>query len=266
MKLEGKLKELQNVELEKPNSVFSMYLNTDPADPEGQGSQWRIQLKNGLNSFENYLERSDDKEELKNFRKVRKQVDDYVNHNHMKFQKSVILFASPDQSVWFAESLQMRVRTEFFWQESPVTDQLYQLKSMFPKLGIILVQQSQVKVIEAELGSILNTEHYELDIDTEDWRQHAGPRPHSDTGKGGKNLQTDHFDERFKANQKRWYKSIAPKLDKLAKDHGWMRIYIAGDKDEAKDIAHYMNKPIDKLENRNILEHDELKVIEQVVA
>ncbi|WP_318036126.1 hypothetical protein [Halobacillus salinarum] len=31
------IKQLESVHLEKPNRVFSMYLNTDPSDPEQQG-------------------------------------------------------------------------------------------------------------------------------------------------------------------------------------------------------------------------------------
>ncbi|MDL4839914.1 VLRF1 family aeRF1-type release factor [Aquibacillus rhizosphaerae] len=267
MELEQKLKELQNIKLEKPNSVLSMYLNTNPADTEGKDGQWKIQLKNGLNSFENYLESSEDKQELKNFKKVREKIETYINEHHLDLKKSIVIFASPDESIWFVENLQMDVKTEFYWQESPVMDQLYQLKTQFPKLGIILVQKNQVKVIEAELGTVLDTTHYELDLDTEDWRQYEGPhKADVSMGKGGKNLQTDQFDERFKENQKRWYKSLAPKMDKLAKDHNWNRIYLAGDKEEAKDISNYMNKQIDKIDNRNILEQKEEKVIESIVA
>ncbi|MRH44684.1 hypothetical protein GH741_18720 [Aquibacillus halophilus] len=267
MKLESKLKDLQNVKLEKPNRVLSMYLNTDPSDPDQQGGEWKIQLKNGLNSFENYLEQSGDKEELNYFKKVREKVERYVYDNKLNLQKSIVLFASPDESVWFAEKLQMGVKTEFYWQDTPVTGQLYQMQTIFPKVGIVLVQQSNVKVIEAELGAVLETKHYKLDIDTEDWRQFAGP-PKIDAASGmaGKNIQQDNFDDRFRANQKRWYKDLAPKMDKLAKDHQWNRIYIVGEKEEAKDIEHYMNKKVFEVKGLNILDHEESKVIKKVVA
>ncbi|WP_226035966.1 VLRF1 family aeRF1-type release factor [Aquibacillus saliphilus] len=267
MKLEKKLKDLQSVQLNKPNRVLTMYLNTDPSDPDQQGGEWKIQLKNGLNSFENYLEESGDKEELKYFKNVRTKVEDFVYENKLDLQKSIVLFASPDESVWFAEKLQMNVKTEFHWQDSPVTDQLYQMHTNFPKTGIILVQQSQVKIIEAELGAVLETKHYQLDLDTEDWRQFAGPDKAGATmGKGGKNLQQDHFDNRFRANQKRWYKNLAPNLDKLAKDHQWERIYIVGEKEEARDIEQHMNKDVYEIQGMNILDREESKVIEKVVA
>ncbi|GGM35953.1 hypothetical protein GCM10011351_22460 [Paraliobacillus quinghaiensis] len=267
MQLEENRKDLQKLRLEKPESVLTMYLNTDPSDPDQQGGEWKIQLKNSLSSFENYLKQSDEKEELKKFKKVREKVENFMKENQKNLKKSVIIFASSDESIWFAEILQMRVETIVYWQETPVLEQLDKLYEAFPKVGIVLVQQNQVKTIEAELGAILETKHYELDIDTEDWRQFAGP-PSAEAGIGrsGKKVQTDQFDKRFEANQKRWYKSLAPSLDKLAKDHQWQKIYLAGEKGEADDLASYMQKEIDSISHQNILEHDEHEVIEKVIG
>ncbi|WP_077624909.1 VLRF1 family aeRF1-type release factor [Sediminibacillus massiliensis] len=265
--IDRQLKELDNIELEKPNRVFSMYLNTDPSDPEQQGGEWKIHLKNGLKNFESYLQESKDKEEFDNFLKVKDKVENFVRDNEQALRKGIVLFASADNSVWFAERIQMRVENQFFWEASPQTDQLKELETQFPKLGIILVQQNQVKVIEAEMGEILETKHYELDLDTEDWKEITTPQktPVS-MGKGGKNLGQDNFSARLNENQKRWYKSIAPKLDKLAKGNSWNRIYLVGEKEEAKDMEEYMNKDIYKVEGKNMLEHEESKVIEKIVA
>ncbi|SDK06800.1 VLRF1 family aeRF1-type release factor [Sediminibacillus albus] len=267
MEYDKQLQQLENVHLAKPDRVFSMYLNTDPSDPDQQGGEWKIHLKNGLNRFESYLKESGDKAELENFQQVREKVERFVQGNEQAFKKSIVLFASADESVWFAERIQMRVETEFHWEDTPVTDQLNQLKHDFPKSGIILVQQNQVKVIEAELGAILETKHFELDLDTEDWREYTSEqkRPMS-MGKGGKDPSRDTFNARVNANQQRWYKGLAPKLDKLAKDNEWDRIYLVGEKEEAKDMETYMNKDIYKVEGKNMLDHEEAKVIEKIVA
>ncbi|WP_079710896.1 VLRF1 family aeRF1-type release factor [Paraliobacillus ryukyuensis] len=267
MQLKQQWNKLKNLKLEKPNSVLTMYLNTDPADPDQQGGEWKIHLKNGLNRFENYLTKDEDKDELHNFQKIRKQVESFFQENQKDLKKGVILFASSDESVWIADIVQVPVETNFYWQETPVIDQLEQIYRDFPRLGIVLVQQNQVKTIEAELGFVEETKLFELDLDTEDWRQHEGPH-HADAsmGKGGKNTQTDQFDKRFRENQKRWYKRLAPTLDKKAKDQQWEKIYVAGEEHEANDLASYMQKNIDQVIHQNILDQEEHHVLEKIIG
>lgn len=262
MQMDKQRKELEALQVEKPDSILTMYLNTDPSDPEQSGGEWKIQLKNSMNSFENYLKQSNDKKELEKFKSVRKQVEGFMFENQKNLKKSVIIFASSNQSMWFAEILQLRVETTFYWQQTPVLDQLNSLYQKYPKLGIVLTQQKQVKIIEAELGKVVNTKLFELDLDTEDWRQFAGPRANT----GGKNLQTDQFDKRVEANQKRWFKNLAPTLDKVAKHNNWKRVYLAGEKQEALDLAGYMQKEIDNILYQNILEHEESSVLEKVLT
>lgn len=42
-------------------------------------------------------------------------------------------------------------------------------------------------------------------------------------------MQIDNFEARYVANQRRWYKAIAQRLDKLAKDQGWEGIFVIGE-------------------------------------
>ncbi|WP_079526984.1 VLRF1 family aeRF1-type release factor [Halobacillus hunanensis] len=268
MNLDDKIKKLENVHLEKPHRVFTMYLNTDPSDPDQQGGEWRIHLKNGLNNFEAYLQEEGDSEEKRNFEAVKEKVNHYIQENEQHFAKSVVLFATADDSVWFAERLQMPVTSEFYWEESPVLDQLKEMQETFPKTGVVLTQKNQIKLIDAELGSLNDTQLFELDLNTEDWRQHQGPH-HADAsmGSGGaKSSKQDEFQERFEANRYRWYKSVAPIIDKQAKQYGWEHIYLVGDKKETEDLQENMNKQIRKVINKNLLDHEEMHVLEEVVS
>lgn len=265
MQINKQWNKLQAMQLTKPNSVLTMYLNTDPADPEQQGGEWKIHLKNGLNSFENYLK--EDKEELKKFQSVREKIDEFINENQKNLKKGVVIIAGSDDSFWLAEILQVSVETNFYWQETPVIEQLEEIYNQYPKSGIVLVQQNQVKTIETELGEVGETKHFELDIDTEDWRQYAGPhRADASMGKGGRNAQIDQFKKRFEENRKRWYKSLAPTLDKQAKDNQWQKIYISGEQEEANDLAEYMQKEIEAVMHQNILDREEHYVIEKIIG
>ncbi|WP_318036127.1 VLRF1 family aeRF1-type release factor [Halobacillus salinarum] len=161
----------------------------------------------------------------------------------------------------------MPVKTEFFWEETPALNQLKEIYNEFPKTGIILTQKEQIKLIDAELGTLNDTRLFELDLDTQSWRLHQGPhaaQPSMGSG-GAKSSKKDEFKERFEANRYRWYKSVAPKLDKLAKEYGWERIYLVGDKEELKDLQDNMNKEADEMINKNLLDHEEMHVIDEVI-
>ena len=266
MDLHKKLKELDNVKRDGASKVFTMYLNTDPSDPEQQGGEWKIHFKNGLRNFEQYLKEDDNKEEWENFQAVKDKVERFIRGNEQEFRRGVVIIATADEEVWFADRVQMRLKTEFYWQETPVLDQLQELQDKYPKSGIILVQQNQIKIIDSYLNEIQNTASYELDIDTDDWREKLGPRKGNSSpfGPGRTNLQKDNFEARFEANQQRWYKKIAPKLDKRAKDNNWEKIFVVGEADSSKELEGQMNKPVDNLIQKNMLDHEESKVLEEV--
>ncbi|MCA0971720.1 VLRF1 family aeRF1-type release factor [Halobacillus litoralis] len=267
MDINKEIKKLEQVHLEKPEKVFTMYLNTDPSDPDQQGGEWKIHLKNGLNNFESYLKEEDDSDEKRNYWAVKEKVEQFIEENEQNFAKSVVVIATADDTIWFAERFQMPVKSEFYWEETPQLDQLKKMQEDFPKTGIVLTQKEQVKVIDAELGQLKDTQLFELDLDTDDWRQHQGPhRAQASMGSGGaKNSKQDQFQERFEANRYRWYKSLAPKLDKLAKDYGWQQFYLVGDKEELKDLSDNMNKEPKDMVNKNLLDHEEMHIIEEVI-
>lgn len=260
MDLNKKLKQLESIKREGPDKIFSMYLNTDPSDPEQQGGEWKIHLKNGIRNFEQYLEESDNKEELRNFQHVKQNVENFIRGNEQQFRKGVIVFATADEEVWFATRVQMRLETEFFWQETPQLEQLKKLKEEYPKTGIVLVQQNEVRVIESYLNELDMEKHFELDINVDDWREKTAMGP------GNPTIQKDDLNARFEANKHRWYKSVAPKLDKLAKDEGWEKIVVIGEPGQAQALQDQMNKQPDEVINKNMLDHASERIIEEVFA
>src|SRR5690625_2645921 len=165
MDLTKQIKHLENVAKEGSNKEFTMYLNTDPSDPDQQGGEWKIHFKNGLRNFEHYLGEDDNKEELKNFQLVKQKVKKYVLGNEQNFRRGIVIFATADEEVWLAVRLQVGVKTEFYWQTAPVLDQLQAINEHYPQAGIILVQQDEVKVVESYLNEVENTVYYELNLD-----------------------------------------------------------------------------------------------------
>lgn len=265
MNLLERIQEIEKIQGSDANKVFTMYLNTDPSDPDQQGGKWKIHLKNGLHNFERYLQEDENKEELKQFQNIKKKVERYIFDHEQHLKRSVVIFATADEEIWFAERLQIRVKSEFYWEASPVLDQLDALVKEYPKAGIILAQHDVVKVIETSLNEVGENFSYELDLDTEDWKEKVGPRKgfHS-SGLGSRNAQIDNFKARFEANKHRWYKDVAAKLDKQAKDCGWEKIYIVGEKDVSHELDVAMNKKVDEIVHKNMVDQETSKVIHAI--
>ncbi|WP_047986390.1 VLRF1 family aeRF1-type release factor [Ornithinibacillus californiensis] len=267
MNMKKVIAKLESVYREKPHRVFSMYLNTDPSDPEQRPGDWKIHLKNGLNNFDSYLRADGDSEEKKNFNKIIEKVQQYIQENELNLSKSIVIFATADEEVWFAERYQMPVETSFYWQETVKVDQLSQMYQQFPKTGIILIQKEAIKVIDSELGSVLDTKRFALDLITEDWKEITSPHDEQDTVElSGNHMKRDELEQRFEANRYRLYKTFATKLDKLAKDKQWDLIYLVGDKKEAQDLMNNMNKPVTDIVHKNMLDHEETLVLDVVMA
>lgn len=265
MRLSQEITKLEAIVREGSDKVFSMYLNTDPSDPDQQGGKWKIHLKNGLHNFEKYLKESDNKLELKNFQKVKEKVERYVFDNEQHLKRGIVVFATADEEVWFAELLQIRLKSEFFWDNTPQLDQLMELREKYPRSGIILVHHDSVHVLETHLNLSKDLKGYELDLDSENWKEKVGPRKafHS-SGLGSRNAQVEGYKNRFEANRHRWFNSIAPKLDKLAKDEEWKRVYVMGEADIAHELEKAMNKKVDQVFHKNMNDQEEAKIIEMI--
>ncbi len=102
---------------------------------------------------------------------MKEKVEKYMKENELELAKSVVIFATADDSIWFAEKFQMPVQSEFEWSDSAKLDQLKQMYNEFPKTGIILTQKEAVKVLDTELGTVKDSHIFELDIETENWKK-----------------------------------------------------------------------------------------------
>ena len=101
--------------------VLSVYLNTNPGDPEQLNGAWKIHLKSGLKRIDEYLAASKDEQELKAYSKVKKKVIEEINQNKNELRKGVVIFASANEDLWSVHYVQVPVRTSFHWEDHPVT-------------------------------------------------------------------------------------------------------------------------------------------------
>lgn len=265
MDLAAQIQQLEQFQGDGKQKVLTMYLNTDPADPEQQGGKWKINFKNTMRNFEKYLQESNDTAEMQRFQRIKQKVTDYMDQHELDLRKGVIIIATADEHIWFTVRVQVRLQTDIYWQETPVLDQLRAIKENYPKTGIILVQTNQVKIIESEMNEVEDTTVYELDMASEDWRrQHGTQKTKGDMQLGEHNLEADQFQNRYEANRYRWFKRIAPKLDKHAKAGAWEQIVVMGEADATNAVLEQMQKPVDIVMQKNMLDHEAHKVLDAV--
>lgn len=259
------LQKLKSYQLQSPDRMLSMYLNTDSRDPDQQGGEWKIALKNGLARIEEYLEASSEAE-YHRFKKIKDRINQYFQELGKNMPRSIVVFASDDSQIWHSLQLQLPVETSFYWEERAEVRQLENIYNEYPSAGIILIQQNEVKILDTALGEIKKSEHYSFDVQSETWRKKDDERKvQVTTGGAEKTPQKDIFREREKDIQKRLYKSLGSKLDKKAADRKWIKIIIAGDKKTAEILAGSMNKTIDKTIQKNLLNENESKVAEELL-
>src|SRR5699024_6045222 len=156
MLLKQQIEELKNKTFDEPQKVYSMYLNTDPRDPEQQNGKWKIKLKKSLQDLAETTKKSDTHEEKNQaksmIKKVKKKktlkkkeetkkkseyneeknqakamiekVEQEVYDREPDMQRSFVFFGTADEELWFSKMLHIPVETEFHWEDRPHVEQL----------------------------------------------------------------------------------------------------------------------------------------------
>ncbi|WP_432723887.1 VLRF1 family aeRF1-type release factor [Staphylococcus equorum] len=238
--------------------VFSIYLDTSP----DQGTKWKIELKNALKDLSDKTKSSDNHEEKNQAKDIINKVETEIQGAEPNLKRGLILFMTADETLKFEKHVNISIKTEFKWDTKPKLDQLKSLQQSYPYTGVLVLQQDKARVIETEIGTIVDEDYYTLDLDTNDWREHSGPQG-DDLTQGG--AQRDEYKERVKANQERWFKSLVATIEKNAKKKGWHQLYLAGEKEEVEKLKTMFNRNIDQVTPSNILNLNASEIINKVM-
>lgn len=265
MTLYDEIQELKNFECED-RCVLSVYLNTNPADLNAQNGAWRIHLKNGLKRLDEYLEASNDENEIKAYKNLKKKVEREINDNQDDLQKGVVIFASPHKDLWSVHYVQVPVKTNFHWETKPELDQLRYMYKAYPYAGIILPSFKGIRILDTSMGIINEEIYYEFDHGLDFWVEqkgvHSGAHTAgSNTGSfggashvgGNAGSAADDFNYRMKENLERFYKDMGSKIQKLKKDRHWEEIHVVGEADHAKSLAKSLQKKPESCVFKNLI-------------
>lgn len=265
--------------------VLSVYLNTNPADSEAQNGAWKIHLKNGLKRLDEYLTASKNEKELKAYRDLKKKVEREIIDHQGELQKGVVIFASPTENLWWVRYVQISVKNNFYWEETPQLDQLRYMYKAYPYAGIVMPSLKGIRVLDTSMGIINEEIFYEFDSGLEVWTEQQGVRTSGriqgrssgpGTGAGGAGgtspavggtvggSPVDELDHRLRENLERFYKSMGGKIEKLKKERKWEEIHVVGDAEHAKSFSKTLQDKPKNCVYKNLFNNDPGKILHEV--
>ncbi|MFC5602249.1 VLRF1 family aeRF1-type release factor [Sporosarcina koreensis] len=261
MSLSEELKKLKEFECDS-RCVLSVYLNTNPADPEQQNGAWRIHLKNGLKRLDEYLEASQDEKEMKAYKKLKEKVTKEIEGNQNDLNKGVVIFASEDPELWSVHYVQVQVKTSFHWEDHPVIEEMEYMLKAYPEAGIIMPSFGEVRILDTAMGFVNGERTYEFDSGLEVWKEQKGVRSSISRSTGGNH--SDGFDDRLKENLERFYKEMGIIVEKMRKERNWKELYVVGEAELANSFAKTLRTKPNNSIYKNLNNFEPSKVLQQV--
>lgn len=255
MGLASDLKQLRQIEC-KDKCVLSVYLNTGP----NQEGDWSIHLKNGLKRIGEYLEAAGDETQLKNYKKVRKQVDQEIGKHRNDLARSLIIFASEENDLFETYYLQHDVETSFHWETKPVLEPLETLQQKFPSTGIILTNLDHVTVLDTSLGHVDATFEFTFDPETEEWVRFEGTA--SGDRMASSSSQVDKFDRRLAENLGRFYRDLAQTVEQMKGAHDWQSLVVIGEAELSNSFRDELRTKPERVVHKNLSKSSESHIIE----
>lgn len=216
--------------------ILTLYLHTDVSHPDLNNGEWQIHLKNELSEMKKYADNAAYEDEKKALQNLIDKLETRVDDLQRDLQKSLVIFASADEELWEEKMLQVPVSTALHWDKSPVTGQLEELNQRYPKAGVIVLQQTDVRFIDTELGEVKDEMTFSWDVNREDWVDY-----HNDSPPSATDTAKDQFQRRFEENKNRWYKSLAPRLAKEIKNRNLEGAYLVGSNEAVPELEQHMD-------------------------
>jgi hypothetical protein len=259
MSLSKELQTLKEYQCED-RCVLSVYLNTNPGDPEQLNGAWRIHLKSGLKRIDEYLTASNDEKELKAFNELKKKIETEVEDHKNDLSKGVVIFAAVDPELWSVHYVQVPVKTSFHWENQPITEELEYMYKAYPEAGIILPSFGGVRILDTAMGAVLGELKYEFDPNLEGWGEQANAAHNVGNG----SAKGDAIEPRLRENLQRFYKEMGDIVAKLKKERGWQQIHVSGEADHANAFAETLREKPASCIYKNLNNSKPSDVIHQV--
>ena len=261
MTLSNELQELKDFQSDS-RCVLSVYLNTNPADPEQQKGAWRIHLKSGLKRIEEYLTLSKDEVELNKYKSIKEKVMTEIEHNKFELSKGVVIFGSGDPELWSVHYVQVPVKTSFHWEKQPIIEELTYMLKAYPESGIVLPSFGEVRILDTAMGIVFDEMTFEFDSGLEVWKEQGGANPTQTRGPGGG--KKDEVDDRLRENLERFYKDMGAVVERLIKERKWKEVNVMGEAELANSFAKVLREKPKSIVHKNMNNRSASKILSEV--
>src|SRR5690554_2473532 len=158
MSLKQAIAELKKHEFQSDERIFTMYLDTQAGSKQQQA--WKLHFKNGMKKLKEYTEAEGNKENIKQFHQMYKQVEETLENNRTSFKNGLILVKGSEKENLFFEIVQAPVPNAFYCSEEPHLDELEVLVESYPSTGMINIGSEKVTVLDTFMGEIWNEAEY----------------------------------------------------------------------------------------------------------
>jgi hypothetical protein len=230
-------KELQALKAYSCNdrSVLSVYLNTNPGDPEQLNGGWKIHLKSGLKRIGEYLEASDENE-IKAFNQAKQKIiNEMEETNQTELRKGVVIFATANDDLWAVYYVQVPVKTSFYWENGPVTEQLEYMYKAYPEAGIIMPSFGEVRILDTAMGFVRDDITFKYDPVSEVWSEKE--KVDALGRRAVASSKSSVLEPGYKVNASSFFKGMSTTIEQLKKKRGWREFHVAGEAEMANAFA-----------------------------
>ncbi len=253
-----KLKEFDCTE----RCVLSVYLNTNPADPDQLKGAWKIHLKSGLKRIEEYITASKDEKELQAFKEVKAKVINEIEVHQHDFHKGVVIFASENPSLWSVHYVQVHMKTSFHWENHPVLEEMEYMYKAYPEAGIVLPSFGEVRILDTAMGFLNDELTYDFEPNLQGWGDRK--KVTADDHQGIGSSKVDALEPRLRENLGRFYKGMGEIVEQLKKERGWKEIHVAGEAELANAFAETLREKPASCIHKNLNNSKPYEILHQV--
>jgi len=243
-------------------NVLSIYLNTNPGDPDQLNGAWKIHLKNGLKDLEKYLAAADKEEELKSFKELKKKVMGEIDDNQEDLHKGIVIFASDEPSLWSVHYVQVPVKSSFHWEDHPVIEEMEYMYKAYPEAAIVLPSFGEVRILDTAMGLVREDMVYLFDPNLETWGEEKNMDPDGKHVIGSSKV--DFLEPRLRENLNRFYKGMGNIVDQMKKNRDWKEIHVSGEAELANAFAETLREKPKSCIYKNLNNSKKHEIINQV--
>jgi len=213
--------------------VLSAYVRTDPRDPANTNHVpgWLVELRNGLRTIGDRLDRDGPRSERLAYRGLRTAVEaDIVELEPSERARGVAWFRAVDGTIDRRLRLQLPPReTSVRWDARPFVSPLADVADRGRATGLVLVAQDRVRLLHWEAGLVSEPHRSLYELELGDWREYAAYAMANPARGQQTATNTAVYDARVEEWQGRFLRETAKATTSRIGELGWRRLVLAGE-------------------------------------